>query len=1094
MINEKILVNYDHNQQFNNTPLNVVGANTNTTLRTITAGDDTDTKYVKMFGSDYAIGDITNAVIGTPRSDGGGTNKWWFEFYNENGTLLATVKDELGASTFVDGTAEASTKIYVKIVWKAGTVSITNADTIALTTDVDAPLTLFFAGESFTSGEIFISVSASGSTYYMRNQTDFDYKYGGERHTPDGTTKLPYFDPVSAVAVLGGAFFIVEVQDSEGYLIDSELDLNIAPMVLQASLGQTPIIIRTAGQSDYYMESTVMNNDNSVFFNENGNDSNSGKWNDPKKTINNVWLVSSVFVVYGGSGASVDSGIFTESLGTLIESDRIFSVEYGYKPKWEPSGSFGISFTTARKPAINNFSLIGNGGNAFYQSATINHTSAFNHSIRNCTFTNFDSAIFILFFTTSSWIGEWNIKNCLFDNCGRGIIINDISASTNSSIMNINNNVFKNISNRGIDFICNGADSVIENNNNFFYNCVTGAYCTNTAATDVSIDNSKNTFFNNTTSIEYNLGTISGVFTHSLDNCLFNNSLTVAINTDTNITINNNCFFNNALDTSGIGVVTNNNPVSADPIQCKITGEISGWRLGISGGSSCYRAGSDSDNIGARLRIIEINASTVEVNGFILKGGDFYSTAIYIVDTAEHIGTIIKWNTFEDFSGIIIDLYDDNVNLDSDIQLNNFNNSGAGITLKYGNNSILNNIFYRLDYECIYLDQSLHTIEKNVFFFGNYGLNTANTALSISFKNNIIVSFSLAINTIISMAVFFNCITDGVTASVDKSDASNINNNPLFRNTEIGSEDFNIKTLEAGDYRDSACKNAGSDGGDMGAYILDRSTAQDNWSSYPLEHNPRIIQFSTIMKGLNKFEKINGGLDLFGKDIRQMFIMKWTSRQFSTRVLREKIKYFSMRVKTRFNQIISDELIKLRISFLPTQSMLTGTNGDVNVSEKTLIDTAAAMVENEWKGWHVGIVYTSGTGLVIDATLKTATDSGAAWTVDQWIGYILYHNNNFYYVLSNTATALTLSDPNDTLSNTTINYTLERYFKIESNTATRFCLNNDDGLLVAALSADWYVRFIECIVQKPLIKFIQPRYFWQQETWKNGYQWIIEEY
>jgi hypothetical protein len=120
---EKAKFLYNHQTEYQDDDKNVIGATTDKTLRTITAPAAATTNYVRKFGKAYAIGDITNAVISTPRSDGGGANKWWFEFYNQNDTLLATVKDELGASTFVDGIAEASTLVYIKLVWKAGTVA-----------------------------------------------------------------------------------------------------------------------------------------------------------------------------------------------------------------------------------------------------------------------------------------------------------------------------------------------------------------------------------------------------------------------------------------------------------------------------------------------------------------------------------------------------------------------------------------------------------------------------------------------------------------------------------------------------------------------------------------------------------------------------------------------------------------------------------------------------------------------------------------------------------------------------------------------------------------------------------------------------------
>jgi parallel beta-helix repeat protein len=1099
-INEKILVNYDHEVLYNNTASNIIGANTSQTLRTIAASTDINTKHVKLFGTDYAIGDITNAVISTPRSDGGGTNQWKYEFYNENGTLLGYVTDANAASVFTDGTAEASTKIYIKVVWISGTVSITNGDDIALTTDVDSPLSVLLPGESFTSGTLLLSLSSSGSTYYMLNQSDFTYKYGGYRHTPDGTSKYPYFDIASAVATLGGAFTICEIMDSETYLIDAELDLNVASMILQSSLGKTPTILRTAGQTPYYFND-ALNNSNTIYFNENGDDANAGTWQNPKETISGA-IAAGAQIAYGGNGATDSGGVFEYSW-TATKSLTVYS-EYGYSPIWRglAGGNIILINSSTYTVSLYNWKLVGNGGNIGFSVTSLTIAS---QNINRVSFSDFSAGFKDSVLTANA--RTYTFNDCIFENCGSGIycIQNDTTAARKITAT-VNRSIFKNCTNA----VLNEKDTDLSANqyhidaniyNCYIYNCTNGLYYYDEGGSSVSewygnINFEKNTCFKNGRSIYCDSEWVTNQPTETIQNNIFSNNTVVAVDagSDASLTINYNSFYDNTSDTSG--TVVNNNPVTTDPKLCKNTGSISSYRLGIAGGSSCYRTGSDSDNIGARLRIAEINASTITINGLTFEGGEFYANALYILDTADHIGLILKWNTFQYLTGIAVDMYDDATNIAADIQLNKFNDVGAGLTITTGGNSITNNIFSYNDFQCIFLDDAGHTITNNVFYFGKYGLETATTASSITYQNNISLNFTTAIKTSISMSIFYSCITDGVSASVDKSSTTNINNNPLFVDTEIGSEDFNIKTIEAGFFRDSACKDAGSDGKDMGAYIVARSILSDSWASYQFDHNPRKILFEDKIKGVTNFEKLDGGMDLFGKDMKRGFTFQWAVRQVTSEEIRNKVSYFATRIKTRYNNIALDEKIKLRISFLPSQSLFSGTSGDVDSNARTLIDTSKSMIENQHKGYHVGIVYESGTNLVIDATAKTATDSSKTLVADQYEGYYIWHNNNFYYILSNTTGGVfTLSDPNNTLSNTTKStYTIERYFKIESNTATRFCLNDDDNKLESILSTSYYIRFIECISTKPLISYTQPRYFWQEETWKQGFQLGLEEF
>ncbi len=213
-VHEKLQIDYDYLIEYLEDPQNAIGATTSI-LRTITAHNDANSIYVRKFGLPLVITDITDIVINTPRSDGGGANDFWYNFYDlDTDTFMGGANDSFTGSTFVDGSSVPSgSGIYIDIVVDSGTATPQDGDTITLTTNL-GPLIVHLSGESTT---INISklwyLSATGSTYY-----DSDYKYGGHRHDPDSTSQLPYFDITTAIAdpdVTG--FTICTVLDSATY-------------------------------------------------------------------------------------------------------------------------------------------------------------------------------------------------------------------------------------------------------------------------------------------------------------------------------------------------------------------------------------------------------------------------------------------------------------------------------------------------------------------------------------------------------------------------------------------------------------------------------------------------------------------------------------------------------------------------------------------------------------------------------------------------------------------------------------------------------------------------------------------------------------
>jgi len=173
--------------------------------------------------------------------------------------------------------------------------------------------------------------------------------------------------------------------------------------------------------------------------------------------------------------------------------------------------------------------------------------------------------------------------------------------------------------------------------------------------------------------------------------------------------------------------------------------------------------------------------------------------------------------------------------------------------------------------------------------------------------------------------------------------------------------------------------------------------------------------------------------------------------------------------------------------------IVSGTNGVIDASAKTLTDSLKNYVQDEHRGFFVGVVHTSGSGMVFDATAGTGTKSGAGWTVDEHEGRQLYHNGYIYTILSNTDEELTISDPDETLLDETTTYSIDSFHKILTNTNARFLLQDDNGFLISGSSYSWYVGFIEVVISKSTFKYIQSRFFYQQETWKTGFQLVFEE-
>jgi hypothetical protein len=1080
--NEKILLNYLHETDYSNTPDNQVGTDadqdsifgTGNLQRTVPAPAG-DIAYVRKFGNPFTITDLDGL------SDPGVANLTWTVKTVDGAT---TYGSRANGGAYVDGsTTGTATAIRLE-------ASVSGATTVLPTTmnindSVVGGLTVNLPAESVTSAEARVFyISRAGSSYY-----DVNCKYGGARHTPTLTTSpaiYSYFDIATAYSVLTTTNDDgVEILDSETYdedLTTSNQALDIEQTTIYATSGVSPIITRGIGARTSREVTTQYNNTTAIYFNENGNDANAGTWQNPKLTIAGAIAARTTEdIVYGGSGATASGGVFSENV--TIAAAYTIEADYGYIPKIYNTTGNAITVTATGGKirglwielcTLNGFYILG--------AAACGSTE-----IYDCTFYNISQDG--INSQSTGFDLDVTIQDCVIESIGRyGIFSSRSNLGGNTATNNIVRNIIKNINSWGINLFRFGTGGQNGNlTDNVIYNCIgrglhiDGAYTgtiSNNTIFDITSGDGYGFYFDNATA------TVNGMIIHTTK---------YAVSAGAALTLEYGNFYNYSVAKFN-GAPTNNNEIDGDPKLCKTT--ETPYKLGLSADSPCYRADASSYDTGTRLRIIEIDASDIVINGIKIDGQSQYNNAIFILDSANHTGLNIKWCSIYDLQGIAIDLYDDGTDLDAIILNNLIYDNGNGLKLVYGGNTIDENIIYNNAQFGIHSDRTNTTLNHNVFYNNNIGLYLESNS-TISLKNSIFHSNSLyGINSEVAIIPTYCCITDGITSNVDKSDSSNITNNPLFVNTTSGSEDFNIKTIEFGYDYNSACKDAAETTAfpDIGAYDITRAITNDYWKKHQFTYNPRVVEFQINSKGNVTFNSGTGTQWNWSKARRRGFMFKWQTGQYSNETDRLKVEFFNS-LYQRADKERSNEDVKVRFNPLPSQQIDSGTSATISATAKTITDSAKSLIEDEYKGYHVGVKFDSDSanGTITAATKKLLVAPSPAWTADEWIGYYFPYGGYYYYISDNDADELTLSDPDSTLANASnIDWTIEKYFKITENTATVLTVEDDDSELVAG-TYDWIIRFIECHILSPNMKYSQPRYYFQKETWKTGYSMYLEE-
>lgn len=1077
---EKIQIDYLHDKVYDNEKLNEIGATTNLTLRTVTAHNNTNCKYVRKFGADFACNDITNAVIVTPRSAGG--NAWTYDFQGWNGSAwvsMGSVADTGGASAaFVDGAEFAATKVKIVVTPDAGdTISITNNDTITLTVD-GATLTIALSGESTTS-EFTLYLSSTGSTYY-----DEDYMYGGARRTPTGTEQLPYFTITAALAALGGAFTIVTVLDSATY--DEELTISGA-YTLQAALGQTPTITDGCGARVTREVVHDGNNSDTAYVSKTGNDTTgNGNYQNPYLTYTqaNTSIGGRTYInimdseTYSEAALSITGGITIEPIYGQIPTFQYLSGSYILNLHHVNSCVQGIIFDglvnyiylldidAILTKNINNNNFI----NTTHYCIYLNEDSS--NLISKNRFTNFYRGIY--FYVNSFTTAPSITKNYFYTSIASGGCISFSGQSMAGNVTGeINNNVFDISNGHCINLSSNNANMTydVNINNNLFYSRYTPGYTTSYGLRLYEQPARSITFIGD---VNYNI---------------FYN-LAIGIEYYCDVTINYTCFYNNAVDTVNHGsILTNNNPITTNP---KII-DITNYYYGISSDSSCYKTNGSEADVGVIIGNILISSNTVTINGFIFDGQTFCHNAIYKTGATDYTALTVKWCTIKDYVGIAIDDYS-GATTTSTITNNLIYSNGDGSKHPQSENTITYNCYYNNIAYNLYFDYT-QTVNHNVFYGGQYGLYTGANASASIIKNSIFDYNSLySIYAAATIGIYYSCITGAINSFVTIIPATtyyNITDNPIFVSVNSGSEDFNIKTLELGYVIDSTCKDAADDGYDIGAYLILRTISSDGWKEHLFSDNPKQIDES--YNNINKinFESSLGATDFWMKGTKRLFSLKFGNMQYMYEADRKMLFYFAGLHKSRENSI-AKEKARLRVHFLPSQKEDTGTAGVVDATEKTLTDATQSWYPDEHKGFYCSIKSTSGTNSMstVGAT-NVCTVAAATWTPDAYIGYYLciYTNTkiHYFYILDNDATTLTCSDPYGYLDDqTNISWSIVKNYLIEKNDETILYLQDDDAELVSGSSKSYHIDFIICNANNDSINYMQPRYYRQQETWKMG--------
>jgi parallel beta-helix repeat protein len=1075
-MSDNILINYKKAQSWTRTDTEDIGATTSTTLRTITTPAAGTTNYVRKYGEEYKITQITgDNYIGFM---GGGNVLTWRFYGAETSTLLYTIVDNAGAVTVTPGST-LSTAEQLKVVATFGDsiIVVPAGKTFDINTDIDVGgLSLYFSNEDTSNNNDIVTwyIAANGYSYYDQNLT-----YGGYRHTPAvGNENLPYFDIESANAALGSRT-IVHVLDSEEYFCK-----DLSPTdgkTWQAALGQTPTLYRSVGFNQNNVPFTDITNYNTIFVDYiNGNDSNNGAHDYPRKTIGASVFSRNTGFVSGGAkyvciisdGEIIETANNVNSSTTTNETYKIVSA-----PKKNPIIKLNLSSgwwfsvnDVGVYVEMYNLKVNINGNNLVAVSTSV-FTPANTTVIQDCTFYN----------STNNQIFSF-VKDATFSRCH---FYNNTSTQTAS------------VGGSG----ASGQNYIIRDS--LFHNNGTGPDLQpNVTTSTILIDN--NICYNNTQGISFTY--TSGNTLIIAHNTCSKNTYGIWASAATTPTIVNNISYGNVKDLHTAGgsqtitysvyltsdYVDGGNNSTQDPDFI----DASNNNFFVNSDSVAYRTADDGKNKGCRRLMLIIPGNNITINGFIFDSNSDCDTVIWQAGT--RTGCIYKWLTLDDCCSIAIDNF---ATGDTTTTVSNciISNNQDGILMSKGGNTINKCLLANLN-KNLYINGSNNNLTKNTVGAGVYGIWFDSGSIS----DNVITDTVSGGNSLWNLKsdydiyATYSCFGEKVSNVVTLTRDGMVNDNPLFINTTAGTIDLHYKRKEEGFLFDSSCLDAASDSTDIGAYIVSYLVSSYSWRKYQFENNPIKNSHYSMVKNVQTSDNILGGTTVFVDGWKRKFPMEFPN--FTTENQRLKIQYLNSFHPSRTNSFTRDDTI-MRYHLLPDTLLESGTSATLNhasywdtIDNKVLItDTSKTWVENQFRGFHLSVEFDSATSAVISASAKTITKSGA-FTGDDWTGYFVYINGYYYYIASNTNDALTVLDPDSTLVDSTKDIKVEKYFKIlENDVSTMYIYDPDNELSGLDGSYDYVIDFIEVVVETDDQKHSQPRYSETEERTKYQYQLYVEE-
>lgn len=923
---EKIQIDYAHKKTYDLNPQNQVGTDADfkllypndAPLREVPTPSG-DIAYVRKFGTPFKITDLID--IADP-----GAARLQLVVKTADGTTQYGVSP-IGGGAYVDGdTTNSPQAIRIDASAHGGTAIL--PATITITDATFGALTIALPTETIPQGGIVtFYIGSGGSSYY-----DIDLKYGGARHTPIlGNTLKSYFTKATAYAALVSSNNdAVCVLDSKTY--DEELILDKADVIIYANTGQSPIHTRGIGARITREVSTVHNNINAIFWNENGSDANDGTWQNPKLTAAGAQtdIVSGTHnLIYGGIGATVLGGVSTEIITTVKNFD--IEPEYGYTPTI-------IGYITCSAGLTNNvygMTIDVNYGTTNGIGVVLTNVA----TIQDNTVKNIGGALLTPGIRS---VSGCIIKNNLVFDCQVGIT----SYSSSSGIITVEKNIVYNCG-RGIDHTSDGGTDTSIIRNNIAYNSTRGISITVFGTTTFNGIVTNNTLTLNDYGMYFE---IEGTFSELPQNNISHNNTIYDMfksgaGADPQVIYSNYVTFSNVLNGGG--------NVGTDP---GFSSVVSPFRFGISPSSAAHCSTNTKEDMGAILSIITLAANDIIINGICMNGNSQYNNAIRKQTTTTYTGLEVRNCKAIGCNGVVVDIYDDNTDLDAIIENNLMYNNGSGLSLLFGNNVINNNVVYSSYNYGSYSDGFKNIYTNNVFYDNKYGIWLLINSLSNSITDCIVSgNVSYGIYSEVNVVVTFSCVDDSINNIVDATSITNIFSSPLFNDVSIIPNDLRVKRNERGTVVNSPCIGASSTEGDIGTYNEQPTILTDSWKRFLMIWNPTTLNEGSDQKDISASSDTFGNLISYMADDKIQFPFVWDVTNVTTKEQRLKIKHFQNRIPSEKNNLTESEC-EFRVHLVPTTLFGTG-EGVVDATAKTITNNSANYVEDEKKGWHVGLKY-----------------------------------------------------------------------------------------------------------------------------------------